>query len=51
MLVYVDDMLWITRDKMGIEKTILIIYFMTVLGLPFAWKKNQRWCGPGMGRV
>ena len=39
MLVYVDDMLWITRDKMGIEKTILIIYFMTVLGLPFAWKK------------
>ena len=50
MLVYVDDMLWITRDKMGIEKTILIIYFMTVLGLPFAWK-NQRWCGPGMGQV
>ena len=39
MLVYVDDLLWITRDKMGIEKTILIIYFMTVLGLPFAWKK------------
>lgn len=39
MLVYVDDLLWITRDKRGIEKIILTIYFMTVLGLPFAWKK------------
>ena len=39
MLVYVDDLLWIRRDKLGIEKIILIIYFMTVLGWPFAWKK------------
>ena len=41
ILVYVDDLLWITRDKVGIEKIILTIYFMTIVGLPFAWKKFQ----------
>ena len=41
ILVYVDDLLWITRDKVGIEKIILAIYFMTIVGLPFAWKKFQ----------
>ena len=41
ILVYVDDLFWITRDKVGIEKIILTIYFMTIVGLPFAWKKFQ----------
>lgn len=39
MLVYVDDLLWIARDTSGIDKIILTIYFMTIVGLPFAWKK------------
>ena len=39
ILVCVDDLLWITRDKAGIDKIILTIYFMTIVGLPFAWKK------------
>ena len=39
LLVYVDDLLWLTREKGGIEKIVVSIFLLIVLGLPFTWKK------------
>ena len=38
-LVYVDDLLWIAGEKGALEHVVLIIFFYTLLGLPFSWKK------------
>ena len=54
MLVYVDDLLWITRDKRGIEKIILTIYFMNLYDCSWftiCLEEIQRRCGPGLGRL
>ena len=42
MLVFVDDLFWLTRDKGCIEKILVSIFFLVILGLPFSWKK---FCG------
>ena len=39
LLAYVDDLLWLTRDCKGLELIVLSIYFLQILGLPFAWHK------------
>ena len=39
LLIYVDDLLWLIRDKQGLELIPLVIFYLVVLGLPFAWKK------------
>lgn len=39
MLAYVDDLLWLTKDGKGLELIVLSIYFLQILGLPFAWRK------------
>ncbi|CAK9032767.1 unnamed protein product [Durusdinium trenchii] len=42
MLVFVDDLFWLTREKGGMEKILGSIFFMVILGLPFSRKK---FCG------
>ena len=37
LLVFVDDLL--TREKGGVEKIVVSIFFFIILGLPFSWKK------------
>ena len=39
LLVFVDDLLWMTREKGGIERIVVSIFFFVILGLPFSWKK------------
>ena len=39
LLIYVDDLLWLIRDKQALELIPLVISYLVVLGLPFAWKK------------
>ncbi|CAK9016957.1 Spore wall protein 2 [Durusdinium trenchii] len=42
LLVFVDDLFWLTREKGGIEKIVISVYFLVILGLPFSWSK---FCG------
>jgi hypothetical protein len=39
LLVFVDDLFWMTREKSGIERIVVSIFFFVILGLPFSWKK------------
>ena len=39
LLVYVDDLLWLVREAKGLELIVMSIFYLEVLGLPFAWKK------------
>ena len=39
LLIYVDDLLWLIRDKQALGLIPLVIFYLVVLGLPFAWKK------------
>ena len=38
-LIFVDDLLWLARQKDGVAKIILAIFMYVLLGVPFAWKK------------
>ena len=38
-LVYVDDLIWIAGEKGGLEQIMLLVFFYTLLGVPFAWRK------------
>ena len=38
-LIFVDDLLWLARQKDGLAKIILAIFMYVLLGVPFAWKK------------
>ena len=38
-LVYVDDLLWLTRDREGVETIVVIVFYYVLMGLPFSWKK------------
>ena len=42
LLVFVDDLFWLTREKGGVEKIVISVYFLVILGLPFSWSK---FCG------
>ena len=42
LLVFVDALIWLTREKGGIEKIVISVYFLVILGLPFSWSK---FCG------
>eukprot|EP00435_Cladocopium_sp_Y103_P010320 s1590_g2.t1 len=39
LLVFVDDIFWLTREKGGIEQIVVSIFLFVILGLPFSWKK------------
>ena len=34
-----DDLLWLVREAKGLELIVMSIFYLEVLGLPFAWKK------------
>ena len=38
-LIFVDDLLWLAKQKSGAAKIILAIFIYVLLGVPFAWKK------------
>lgn len=49
-LVYVDDLLWLTRDREGVETIVVIVFYYVLTGLSFSWNKfiggtTSQWAG------
>ena len=39
LMTYVDDLVWLTQSHQGLRRILGSLFFMILLGVPFAWKK------------
>ena len=39
LMTYVDDLVWLTQSHQGLHRILGSLFFMVLLGVPFAWKK------------